>query len=130
MTRLLTLTAAAAALCAGAAFAQAPRTDITNNPIPAQGGLSTPNSVNTTGPAVGNPTGSRGTMTGDTSTQGSMSTSATTGTSSRMYSSTTATMGATTSVTASQPVPDTAENRRRYGQPMSNAGKRSAARGN
>jgi len=33
-------------------------------------------------------------------------------------------------VVASQPVPDTPENRARYGQPMSHAGKHTAARGN
>jgi len=32
--------------------------------------------------------------------------------------------------TTNGPVPDTAENRKKYGKPMSNAGKRSAAKGN
>jgi hypothetical protein len=36
----------------------------------------------------------------------------------------------TTEVIASAPVPDTRANRARYGQPMSNAGKRTAPRGN
>ncbi|TAL36159.1 hypothetical protein [Phenylobacterium sp.] len=36
----------------------------------------------------------------------------------------------TTMTVTNGPVPDTAENRARYGQPMSNAGKRTAARGN
>jgi hypothetical protein len=36
----------------------------------------------------------------------------------------------TTELVASAPVPDTPANRARYGQPMSNAGKRTAARGN
>lgn len=33
-------------------------------------------------------------------------------------------------VTTNGPVPDTAENRAKYGKPLSNAGKRSAAKGN
>ncbi|WP_430426011.1 hypothetical protein [Phenylobacterium sp.] len=36
----------------------------------------------------------------------------------------------TTMTVTNGPVPDTAENRAKYGQPMSNAGKRTAARGN
>lgn len=36
----------------------------------------------------------------------------------------------TTSTVTNGPVPDTAENRAKYGQPLSRAGKRSAARGN
>ena len=36
----------------------------------------------------------------------------------------------TTTVVANAPIPDTAENRAKYGQPMSNAGKRTAASGN
>ena len=36
----------------------------------------------------------------------------------------------TTTTVTNGPVPDTAENRAKYGQPMSNAGKRTAARGN
>lgn len=36
----------------------------------------------------------------------------------------------TTSTVTNGPVPDTAENRARYGQPMSNAGKRTKATGN
>lgn len=36
----------------------------------------------------------------------------------------------TTSTVTNGPVPDTAENRAKYGQPMSRAGKRTAARGN
>ncbi|MDP3160910.1 MAG: hypothetical protein Q8N31_12900 [Reyranella sp.] len=36
----------------------------------------------------------------------------------------------TTSTVTNGPVPDTAENRRKYGQPMSRAGKRTSARGN
>lgn len=36
----------------------------------------------------------------------------------------------TTSTTTNGPVPDTAENRAKYGGPMSRAGKRTAARGN
>ena len=36
----------------------------------------------------------------------------------------------TTTVVANAPIPDTPENRAKYGAPMSNAGKRTAARGN
>ena len=36
----------------------------------------------------------------------------------------------TTSMVTNGPVPDTAENRAKYGQPMSRAGKRTAAKGN
>lgn len=36
----------------------------------------------------------------------------------------------TPSLLSNSPIPDTAENRARYGQPISNAGKRSAAKGN
>jgi hypothetical protein len=42
-----------------------------------------------------------------------------------------ATMATVTPTTLSnQPIPDTRENRAKYGQPNSNAGKRSAAKGN
>jgi hypothetical protein len=36
----------------------------------------------------------------------------------------------TTTTTTNGPIPDTKENRRKYGQPMSNAGKHTAPRGN
>jgi len=36
----------------------------------------------------------------------------------------------TTTTTTNGPVPDTAENRQKYGGPMSNKGRRSAASGN
>jgi hypothetical protein len=36
----------------------------------------------------------------------------------------------TTSTTTNGPVPDTPENRRKYGGPMSHAGKHTAAKGN
>jgi len=49
---------------------------------------------------------------------------------SRMYSTETPSPVMTTRVVTNGPVPDTAENRSRYGAPMSRAGKRTAPAGN
>ena len=59
-------------------------------------------------------------------------TSSTTSTSSTATAATTAGAPAsfTTAMVTNGPVPDTAENRAKYGQPMSRAGKRTAAKGN
>ena len=56
--------------------------------------------------------------------------SAMTGTATNTATTTNPATGATNTTVSSPPVPDTAENRARYGRPMSNAGRRSAARGN
>ena len=109
MTRsLITAGAAAAALLGGAAFAQPSTT------APAQPGSGY------SAPPVGAVTGTA------TSTQGVTNTPTTT------YSATES--GTNASVTiqtvTNGPVPDTPQNRKKYGGPMSRAGRHTAARGN
>ena len=69
------------------------------------------------------PTTSTTTVTSDGATT-STTTTATAATSSGQNAS------VTTTLMTNGPVPDTPENRAKYGQPMSNAGKRTAAKGN
>jgi len=151
---LLTAAVAASALTVGAAQAQVgagadPNTGVTpNQSTPAdatQSQTGTP-SVDMTRPSGGSmagrtnlPNGEVNTSTAGTGTSAGM-TSSTAGASSSMSSgmgaSSATTYGTptgatvTTSTTTNGPVPDTAENRAKYGQPMSRAGKRTAAAGN
>ena len=122
---LKTLAAAAAisALMSGAALAQQP---MPHKNMPGHTTSTTTDSsvsTDTTTGAVTTDT-TTGAVTTDTTTTSDGTTTATSATS---YAS-----GAsvTTSMTTNGPVPDTAENRTKYGMPMSNAGKRTAARGN
>ena len=118
LSHLATATAAFA-LMGGAAYAQTPmpphhqmppaesttRTDTTGqvNPMPADG--STTSATATTSTDVTAPVASSATTYG-------------------------AGVSVTTTTLTNGPVPDTAENRAKYGSPMSNAGKRTAAKGN
>lgn len=152
--------AAISALAAGAAHAQQgasaqPGTGVTPNqssPAPAtqsSTGLPSVDSSRPTGSDAGatnlpngevgvsattDSTGtSLGTPSGTTSAGVTADTSATTGAAaSASTAAGDASTGAsvTTSTTTNGPVPDTAENRAKYGQPLSRAGKRTAARGN
>jgi hypothetical protein len=114
--KYLAAAGAASLLMAGAAYAQP------TSPAPAPAYPSTGGAASTT------------TSTTDSST----SVSGTTSSSSGVTTSTTTTSAevagqnasVTTSLTTNGPVPDTAENRRKYGGPMSHAGKHTAAKGN
>lgn len=114
---------AVSALMTGAAYAQTgastqPGTGATTDQsVPSQTASS---STDTTGAVNGSVTNDTTTST-DTSTAGVTATSATT------YG-----QGAsvTTTTTTNGPVADTPENRAKYGQPMSHAGKRTAPKGN
>jgi hypothetical protein len=75
--------------------------------------------------AMGSTSMATGSASTDMSATGSASTSMSAG---NMYSS--SSPAATTRTVSNGPVADTPENRARYGQPMSRAGKRTAARGN
>jgi hypothetical protein len=125
LTRLLTAASFAAVMAASAAHAQTTTTETTVEPD----GTTITQSTTTSTP-VPNPDGSVGV---EATTSVEMSTDATTA-GVPASSLTTNYMGApgtvTTRTVTNGPVPDTAENRAKYGQPMSNAGKRSAAAGN
>ena len=125
MTRFMTA-AAVAALLAGPAVAQS-----TTQPTTGQTGTTTDaTDTNTTTPVAPEDqdaqasstvnAGTTGQNLGSTTAQGTFSGSASTG-------------GAMTSgnvqVVANAPIPDTPENRARYGQPESNAGKRTIGEG-
>lgn len=129
MLKTLLTAAAASALLTGAAFAQEAPTATSKNAAPpsSQAGVdqtdtdtsaSAPGAVNP--PATATPEATTSTDT-TTTADGTTATSATS-------------MGANASVTTTTltngPVPDTAENRAKYGQPLSHAGKRTAAKGN
>ena len=109
-------------LLGGAAMAQQPAEPADNSaavsppmPMPHAGANATTSTV-TTETAAGETTSTTTASTGvETQTSASGAAPA-------------ATM--TMTVVASVPVPDTAENRAKYGMPMSNAGKRTPARGN
>ena len=117
---------AASALMSGAALAQvtdpaAPSTTTTTEPsatpaptadptLPA--GQSTTTTTTTTAPAA--PAADTGTATSTSVTTSDTATGA----------------SATVTTLTNGPVPDTAENRAKYGGPMSHAGKRTAAKGN
>ncbi len=120
----LATTAAAFALMSGVAYAQDPADKDKMPPVEASASTETSSEVNTA-PA-------------DTTTSSTMSTDTTsstmpTGTTSPVASSATSFgtgVSVTTTTLTNGPVPDTAENRAKYGQPMSRAGKRTSARGN
>ncbi|WP_332769055.1 hypothetical protein [Phenylobacterium sp.] len=112
--RTLLTAAAATAFLAGAAQAQTPPTDTANPPISAD---AMPSAMKDT--AVNPPAG---TMVDP----GTKTTEATPATAAAVDVSATV----TTSVVTNGPVADTPENRAKYGQPLSRAGRRTAARGN
>jgi hypothetical protein len=126
MKTLLAATATIALMGGGAALAQQPAP----TPGSATGDWNgahapsdkkqyeTTTTVTTTTPA---PLAETTTTTETTTIDSTTATSATTSASPASFTTTMVTNG---------PVPDTAENRAKYGQPMSRAGKRTAARGN
>ncbi len=118
LTRLLTAASFAAVMAAGAAHAQTTSTD---THVDANGNVIT-HSTTTSTP-----------VPNDVTTDVTVSTDATSA-GVPASSLTTTTMGApgtvTTRTITNGPVPDTAENRAKYGQPMSRAGKRTAPAGN
>jgi len=124
---LLASAAAASLLAAGVAHAQpgssaSPNTGVAPNqatPVPPQPGttgLPAPDSASTT------------TTTTTTTTTGTDVTASTTTAPSAAAAGSNASF--TTKVLTNGPVPDTAENRQKYGGPMSRAGKHTAPRGN
>jgi len=142
--------AAAAALITGVAHAQSSGSATSSPPsgsdttAGASGSMSSGTTSGTTNPAVtsagsepgavnppsqNNPPSAMPPATTDTTSgaTSSMSSSSTQATSAGTYG-----QGAsvTTTMTTNGPVPDTAENRQKYGGPMSRAGKRTAAKGN
>jgi hypothetical protein len=100
--------AAISALSIGAAHAQS-------------AGMNQPATVS--GAVTDTPPAARTTVTSDGATT-TISTTATAATSMGQQAS------VTSSLVTNGPVPDTAENRAKYGQPDSNAGKRTSAKGN
>jgi hypothetical protein len=103
--------AAALTLSAGAAYAQ--------DPAPSEQPAAAP------APEAAPPAVVPGSSTTDVATSPSGVTTATT---SAVAAGSNASV--TVSLTTNGPVPDTAENRAKYGQPLSHAGKRTAAKGN
>jgi hypothetical protein len=139
---LLGTAAALALLSGGAAFAQA-KADGTAQPGSATGdwnGAHAPSddkqysgkvTVTTVTPPADGTLPATDT-TASTTTTDTTATTETTTTTATATSATSAGTAAsfTTQMVTNGPVPDTAENRAKYGQPLSNAGKRTAARGN
>ena len=150
--RLLASAAAASLLAAGVAHAQlgssaTPGTGVTPNPAapappqPGTTGVPSPDSSRPTGADAGKtslpngqieqqaapPAAPSGTVSTTTTT-----TTTTTGADVTAPSAATSASNAsfTNMVTTNGPVPDTPENRRKYGGPMSRAGKHTAAKGN
>ena len=127
---LLAATAAIALVSGGAALAQQPAPtpgsatgDWNGAHAPADGKqYQTTTTVTTVTPAPAEETTT--TTTDTASTADTTTTTATSATSSGTAAS------FTTQMVTNGPVADTPENRAKYGQPMSNAGKRTAARGN
>ena len=116
LTRLLTAAGFAAVLAAGStAYAQSTDTDVT---VDAQGNTVTTTTTTVIDPATGLPVSASA-----ATTAGVPASSLTTTMSGEPGTVTTRTV-------TNGPVPDTAENRAKYGQPLSRAGKRTAARGN
>ena len=112
LTRLLTAAGFAAALMAGAAYAQDVSTSTT---VDAQG-----NTVTTTtviDPATGLPVSTSATTAGVPASSLTINPAGAPGT-------------VTSRTIANAPIPDTPENRAKYGQPLSHAGKRTAPVGN
>jgi hypothetical protein len=140
----LTIATATVALLGGAAYAQQPQPPAAPTPGSVTGdwnGAHAPSDDKQYQEKVRVPVGEPAASTADTSTSSSASgsTDATVSATSTTAPAA-ATAGADVSTTASAtftnmtvtngPVPDTRENRAKYGQPMSRAGKRTAARGN
>ena len=138
---LLAATTALALMSGGAALAQA-KSDGTAQPGSATGdwnGAHAPSDnkqysgqvkvTTTTPPADTTATADTASTTTTTDTTATTDTTTTTATATSATSSGTA-ASFTTQMVTNGPVPDTAENRAKYGQPMSRAGKRTAARGN
>lgn len=140
LTHLVTATAAVA-LLGGAAYAQT-KNDVPKGPTPGSvtgdwNGAHAPSDdkqyqekvvvpLGATPPAstdVAPPADTSSVTTSDAS-------AATAATASADASVTTPPATMTTTMVTNGPVPDTAENRAKYGQPLSRAGKRTAARGN
>ncbi|MDP3659587.1 hypothetical protein [Phenylobacterium sp.] len=143
--RLLLIGVAASAMAAGSASAQeAAAPPNMSSPPPADSsstGIPSADSTKLTGTDAGKTNLPGGEVNADTSarTDGTMGVDASSTTSAEASSDPTATPAAggyatsasvTTTTVTNGPVPDTAENRAKYGKPMSNAGKRSAAKGN
>ncbi|HEX6866921.1 MAG TPA: hypothetical protein VF122_06795 [Caulobacteraceae bacterium] len=117
LTRLLTAAGFAAVLAAGsAAYAQSTDTTVT---VDEQGNTTTTTTIDT--PGAVDPT-----VTTSANSAVSVGLPA-----SSMVTTTAGEPGTVTMRTVTNgPVPDTAENRAKYGQPLSRAGKRTAAAGN
>jgi hypothetical protein len=118
---LILATVAASALMGGAALAQA-----TDQPAAAPSEPATAPAPDPTSPAgspATSPTPAPAEQAAPAATGSATSTSVTTS-----DASTGAT--ATVTTTTNGPIPDTAENRKKYGGPMSHAGKRTPAKGN
>ena len=117
LTRLLTAAGFAVMLAAGSAHAQSADTDTTVS-VDAQGNTTTTTTTTVTDPVTGLPVAADAAATAGVPAS----------------SLTTTTMGepgtVTTRTVTNGPVPDTAENRAKYGQPMSRAGKRTTPAGN
>jgi len=134
---------AACGLLAGAAHAQsttsAPTQDTTSG---AAGSMTTPSPSNAAAGSTEGSTGASAGMSGSlgagassgTTSSGDTATSSTTDPSTGVSATSATSYGQGASVTVTTttngPVPDTAENRAKYGGPMSHAGRRSAAKGN
>ena len=104
---------AALALCGGVAYAQTPPADAGKDQPPAASSSTT--------------TSTEAVVPGSSTTDQSVSATSTTTTAA---TATGTNASFTTTMVTNGPVPDTAENRAKYGQPLSRAGKRTAARGN
>ena len=116
LTRLLTAAGFAVMLAAGSsAYAQSTDTDTT---IDADGTVTTTTTIET--PGLGDPTV---TTSANSAVSAGMPASS-------MVSTTGVPGTVTTRTVTNGPVPDTAENRARYGQPLSRAGKRTTPAGN
>jgi hypothetical protein len=111
----LTIATAAAALLGGAAYAQ--------EPTPPGAGSAPADSTTSAQPLPEDPT-----VPANSTTEAAPAAPAPAATTTATDASTGATL--TNMTVTNGPVPDTAENRAKYGQPMSRAGKRTAARGN
>ena len=115
LTRLLTAAGFAAMLAAGSAYAQSTDTDTTVS-VDTQGNTTTTTTTTVVDPVTGLPVSASATTAGVPASSLTTTTSGMPGT-------------VTTRTVTNGPVPDTAENRARYGQPLSRAGKRTAPAG-
>jgi hypothetical protein len=145
LTHLLAATAALA-LASGAAYAQTPNQSAPASAKDAKTGVPSIDATRPTGANAGKTNLPAGEVTGTVSsstttepapTEATASTESTTaatadtsGTTATSATSVGTGASVTTTMVSNGPVPDTAENRAKYGQPLSRAGKRTAARGN